>query len=76
MFSWPQFFILLLILLEIRDTSNQCKTSKTIEKIKHTFWENKLFDVFLTSILIGFFILFIKHLDIRKQQSEREREEL
>lgn len=55
---------------------NQCKASKTIEKIKHIFQEKKLFDVFLTPILIGFFILFNKHLDIRRQQQSREREEL
>lgn len=74
MFSWPLFFILLLILLEIRDISNQCETSRTIEKIKHIFQENKLFDVFLTPIVIGFFILFVKLLDIRRQKQSRRRE--
>lgn len=74
MFSWLRFFILLLILLEIRDTPNQCETSKTIEKIKHIFQENKLLDVFLTPILIDFFILFIKYLDIRRQPQSREGE--
>lgn len=37
------FFILLLILFKIRDTENQRKTSKRIEKIKYTFQENKVF---------------------------------
>lgn len=36
------FFILLLILFKIRDTENQCKTSKAIEKIKYIFQENKV----------------------------------
>lgn len=68
------FFILSLILLEIRVILNQYETSKTIEKIKCIFPENKLCDVFLSPILISFFIMFIEHLDIRRQQQSRERE--